>query len=129
MPAAMIEVRRPYSREDEIRIMEAVHGAMMEGLKIPAWDRNIRLLVHESHRFMTPPDKGERYTLISIDLFEGRSVAAKRALYQAIVERLEPLGIPRNDVKVLLRETGRENWGVRGGVPASEVDLGFEVEV
>jgi phenylpyruvate tautomerase PptA (4-oxalocrotonate tautomerase family) len=129
MPAAIIEVRRAYSREEEVQLIEAVHAAMMEGLKIPEWDKNVRLVVHEPHRFTSPPDKGDRYTLISIDLFEGRSIEAKRALYKAVVERLEVLHIPRDHVKVLLRETARENWGVRGGVPASEVDLGFEVNV
>jgi hypothetical protein len=39
------------------------------------------------------------------------------------------LGIPASEVKVLLREIPRENFGVRGGVPASEIDLGFEVNV
>jgi hypothetical protein len=30
---------------------------------------------------------------------------------------------------VLLRESGADNWGIRGGVPASQVDLGFKVDV
>ncbi len=64
-----------------------------------------------------------------IDLFTGRSLDAKKALYQAIVRNLEPFGIPGDQIKVLLREIPAENWGIRGGVPASEVELGFEVNV
>jgi hypothetical protein len=37
--------------------------------------------------------------------------------------------VPRDDVHILLRESPRVNWGMRGGVPASEVELGFSVEV
>ena len=129
MPNATIEVRRRYTREEEAGIIDAVHAAMMEGLKIPEWDKTIRLVVHESHRFPQAPGKGERYTLVDIDLFTGRSLEAKKALYRAIVRNLEPFGIPRDQVKVLLRESPAENWGIRGGVPASEVELGFEVNV
>ena len=129
MPLATIEVRTKYSDKQEVEIINAVHAAMIEGIKIPDWDKNIRLVVYEPHRFATPSGHGERYTLISIDLFVGRSLNAKRALYRAIVEHLAPFGIPANEIKVLLRETTRDNFGVRGGIPASEVDLGFEVNV
>ena len=35
MPNATIEVRRQYTRAEEAGIIDAVHAAMMEGLKIP----------------------------------------------------------------------------------------------
>ena len=126
MPNATIEVRRRYTPEEESGIIDAVHAAMMEGLRIPEADKTVRLVVHEPHRF---PHESERYTLVDVDLFSGRSLEAKARLYRAIVRNLEPFGIPRDQVKVLLRESGAENWGIRGGVPASEVDLGFEVNV
>ena len=66
---------------------------------------------------------------MEIDLFSGRSLAAKKALYRAIVGNLAAFGIPADQIKVLLRESAAENWGIRGGVPASEVDLGFKVDV
>ena len=129
MPNATIEVRRRYTDAEEAGIIDAVHAAMMQGLKIPEWDKTIRLVVHEPHRFPQAPGKDERYTLVDIDLFSGRSLEAKKALYQAIIRNLEPFGIPGDQVKILLRESPAENWGIRGGVPASEVDLGFEVNV
>ena len=126
MPNATIEVRRRYTPEEEAGIIDAVHAAMIEGLRIPQADKTLRLVVHEPHRF---PHESEWYTLVDIDLFVGRSLGAKRALYEAIVRNLEPFGIPGDEVKVLLRESAPENWGIRGGVPASEVELGFEVNV
>jgi phenylpyruvate tautomerase PptA (4-oxalocrotonate tautomerase family) len=62
-------------------------------------------------------------------VYSGRSLDAKRALYRAIVENLEPLGIPRDHVKVVVCESPRENWGISGGRAGSDADLGFEVEV
>ena len=129
MPNVTIEVRKRYTREQEVAIIDAVHAALMEGIKTPDWDKTIRLVVHEPHRFATPPKKDERYTLVDIDLFSGRSLEAKKALYRAVVKHLGKLGIPADHVKILLRESPAQNWGIRGGVPASEVELGFKVDV
>ena len=110
-------------------MIDAIHAAMIEALKIPERDKTIRLVVHEPHRFPAPPGRDNRYTLVDIDLIAGRSLDAKKALYRAIVKNFEPFGIPADHIKVLLRESPAEDWGVRGGVPASEVDLGYEVNV
>jgi phenylpyruvate tautomerase PptA (4-oxalocrotonate tautomerase family) len=62
-------------------------------------------------------------------IFAGRTLEAKRSLYRGIVENLESLGIPRDHVKILLREIPREDWGIRGGQAGSDIDLGFDAEV
>lgn len=131
MPSVLIEVRQQYSVKTEKALMEAVHSALRECFKILPSDRNVRLLVHEPHRFECPPDRKvpEFYTHISIDCFAGRSTDAKRALYKTIVKNLEPFDIPNNHVKIMLREITVENWGIRGGQAACDVDLGFEVNV
>ena len=129
MPTVTIEVRRNYSHQEELQIIDAIHAAMMAGIKTPEWDKNIRLIVHEPHRFTSPPGKSDRYTLVTFDMFSGRSIEAKRALYTAIVQNLSEVGIPPDDVLINLREHPAENWGFRGGKPASEVDLGFKINV
>lgn len=131
MPWALVEVRREWSREEETAIIDAVHGALVAAFKIPAEDKHVRLQVHEPHRFAHPPTltRPEYATLVSVDCFTGRSVEAKRSLYMEIVQRLEPLGIPRDHVSITLRETATENWGIRGGQAACDVDLGFRVTV
>jgi len=131
MPSVMIEVRQQYTRETEQGIMEAVHSALRESFKIKANDRNVRLFVHEPHRFECPPDRErpEFYTHISIDCFAGRSLEAKRNLYRAIVNNLHEFDIPPNHVKIVLREITAENWGIRGGQAACDVELGFKIDV
>ena len=54
---------------------------------------------------------------------------AKRRLYAAMVRNLAALGVPETEVKTVLIEVPPENWGLQGGVPASELDLGFEIRV
>jgi phenylpyruvate tautomerase PptA (4-oxalocrotonate tautomerase family) len=131
MPSVLIEVRRKYEPEDEAALMGAVHHALQYAFKIRPGDRNLRLLVHEPHRFACPPDlaKPEFYTHITIDAFAGRSIEAKRNLYKSIVGNLEPMGIPADHILIVLREGPKENWGIRGGQPASDIDLGFKIEV
>jgi phenylpyruvate tautomerase PptA (4-oxalocrotonate tautomerase family) len=131
MPSVLIEVRKTHAPEQETALMEAVHAALREAFRILPTDRTVRLMVHEPHRFACPPHltKPELYTHVSIDAFAGRSLDAKRALYRAIVENLGSLGIPKDHVKILLRDLPRENWGIRGGQAAIDVELGFKVDV
>lgn len=131
MPSTLIEVRRAYTRAEEAAIIEAVHASLVAAFWIPDEDRYIRLQAYEPHRMLNGLADGEPdgYTRVTIDCFSGRSIEDKRALYREIVERLETLGIPRSLVSILLRESPPENWGISGGRPASDVDLGFDINV
>ncbi len=131
MPAALIEVCRQYAVDEEIAVIDAVHSALVEAFRIPPEDRNIRLIVHEPHRFACSADLTypEYRTIVTIDCFAGRSLDAKRKLYAAIVEQLGTLGIPGDHVSTILHEIDRDNWGLGGGHAASDVDLGFLIDV
>lgn len=131
MPSTIVEVRRRYAPHEEVRILEAVHAALVEGFKIPEEDRCVRLVTYDAHRFLCSPKRTqpERYTVVTVTAFAGRSLDAKRNLYRGIVERLAELGVPPDHVKIILNEVPRENWGLAGGKPASEIDLGFKVDV
>lgn len=129
MPFAKIEARRPRAPEEIQALIEAVYQAQREALRVPEDDRQIRYIEHKPEHFAVPPGKSENYTFVEILLFPGRSVEAKRNLYQGIVSRFGRLGIAPSDVFIILQEPPLENWGIRGGVPASEVDLGFNVKV
>ncbi len=131
VPSSQVEVRRQYSRVDEVGIIDAVHESLVAAFKIPPGDRHVRLVVHEAHRFATAPrlSQPDRYTLVTIDCFAGRSIDAKRSLYQEIVDRLTPFGIPADHVTIVVRDSTTENWGIRGGRAACDVDLGFDIQV
>lgn len=129
MPLAKIEVRRARSPEQVQAIIEAIYLAQREALKLPEGDRQIRYIEHRPEHFHVPPGKTDNYTLVEINMFAGRSIAAKRALYQALVRNLGALGIEASDIIIVLNEIPLENWAVWGSVPASEVDLGFKVDV
>ena len=128
MPNTLIATRAGWIT-DPAAVIDAVQSALRQALKIPEWDRTLRLIEHPASHFAVPPGRGEKFTLVEVDMFAGRSMAAKRALYQAIVRNLGALGVPPLDIKISLLEIAPENWGIRGGLPASEVELGFKVDV
>jgi hypothetical protein len=92
-------------------------------------DRDIVLEVLDASRRIISPKRSDYFTRVEIVLFSGRSLEAKRTLYAALVRNLSALGVPAEQVKTVLIEVPTENWGLRGGVPASEIDLGFEIRV
>jgi len=129
MPDVLIETRAGWLASNKAAVIEAVHAAMVAALQIPQHDRVLRLIEHVPENFAIPPGLSERFTRIEITLFAGRSLDAKRKLYREIVNRLEPFGVPPTAVKIALIEVPLENWGIRGGHAASDIDLGFSVKV
>ncbi|MGH3119275.1 MAG: tautomerase family protein, partial [Gaiellales bacterium] len=112
MPLVQIEVLKGRSLPEKQALFDAVHEALVEALKIPDDDRVQRLIEHESEDFEAP---SEAYTIVRITMFPGRSLSAKRDLYRAIVKNLGQLGVPANDVFIVLQEPPLEDWGIRGG--------------
>lgn len=129
MPVAKIEVCRSREPAEVAALIDAVYQAQREALKVPADDRQIRYIEHRPEHFPVPPGKTANYTLVEFLLFPGRSLAAKRTLYQSIVRRFGELGIAGSDILIVVHEPPLDNWGVRGGRPASEVELGFSLDV
>ena len=118
-----------WARGREMELIEAVQSALLSAIRIPDWDRDIVVDLYDAKRRIVPSGASERYTRIEIALFQGRSMEAKRALYRAIAENVSALGVPSAEIKTSLIEVPPENWGLRGGLPASEIDLGFKVDV
>ena len=129
MPLAKIEVRKSRPVAEVAKLIEAVYQAQREALQVPEGDRQIRYLEHKPEHFAVPPGKTDNYTFVEITLFPGRSLDAKRKLYQSIVKRFGALGIAPSDVFIILNEPPLDNWGIRGGIPASEVEIGYKLNV
>ena len=125
MPSTRIETRKGWLGDRRLELIEAVQRALVAHLKIPESDRSVRLLEYEADSFIGTSEKA---TEIEVTLFTGRSIEAKRNLYKGLVGELAAFGLAPNEIKVMLIEVPRENWGLRG-MPGSEVQLGFKVEV
>ncbi len=130
MPLVKVEIIKGKSFEYKKSILDGIHSALVEAFKIPDHDRNQRLYEIDRENFEFPNTKTEQFTIIELIVFKGRSNEAKKYLYSAIVKNLdESPGIRGEDILIVIHEPPMENWGIRGGKPANEVDLGFEIEV
>jgi len=111
-------------------LLDGVHQALVQALKIPDRDRTQRLYELDADNFENQPGKTDNAALIEITIFKGRSSEAKKELYRAIINILSKNpGIRGEDITIVLNEQPLENWGIRGGKPANEVDIGFKIDV
>ncbi len=113
----------------EIELMEAVQSALVSAFKIPESDRDVVLDLYEESRRLVSHGRSERYTRVEILGIAERSLNAKRVLFKTIVENLQSVGVPKSETRIVLVEPPADSWGVKGGIPASEVDLGFKIDV
>jgi phenylpyruvate tautomerase PptA (4-oxalocrotonate tautomerase family) len=127
MPLVRIDIRKGHSPEYKHAILDGVHAALVEAFKIPEHDRNQILHEHSPEDF---EGRGAAPTVVSITAFAGRSREAKRALFAAIVRNLAASpGIDGNDVLITVNDIPTDNWGIRGGKQASDLDVGFKIDV
>ncbi len=112
-----------WARGKELQLIDAVQASLLESLKIPDWDRDVIVTTFDGDRRIVPTGNSDRFTRIEIILFSGRTIEAKRALYASIANGLSALGVPRAEIKTIMIEMPPQNWGIKGGYPASEVDF------
>ena len=129
MAIARIEVVGGLSSAEKRDRLDAVHGALVVALCVPSDDPTITITEIDPESIIRPGGVGDSYTIVQITMFDGRSAATKKALYQALCASLTGIGIPLCDILIAIVESPTENWGVQGGTPASEVDLGFPVDI
>jgi 4-oxalocrotonate tautomerase family enzyme len=127
MPLVEVNIAKGKDKNHLLQLMNETMNSVQQILQLPEDDRNIRLSEYDADLFqMKAPYK----ILIQIDMFLGRTVETKRKLYKLLVDNLNnKLQIDPKEVFILINEQPRENWGVRGGVAASDIQLDFKVEV
>lgn len=110
-------------------LSDAIHSCVIDALAYPPDKRFHRFFPLERENFVHPPDRSDRYTIIEISMFEGRSADAKRALIRLLFERIrQNLGIDPLDIEITLFESPMQNWGLRGMV-GDEITLPYSVKV
>ncbi|OIP02682.1 MAG: tautomerase family protein [Bacteroidetes bacterium CG2_30_32_10] len=129
MPLIKVEIVKGKTIEYKKKLLDGIHQALVVALKIPVNDRRQRLYELESDHFERT-GRSDDYTIIEITMFKGRSKEAKKLLYAEIVKNITTsININGNDITIVINEQPIENWGIRGGLPANEVDLGFSIIV
>ena len=128
MPSTRIETPAGWIAGRQGEVIAAALRALVEGLRIPPEDRNIRILEYPPEAFPPMPGRGPRFTIIEISMIAGRSIEAKRRLYAALVREFAAFGLDAGEVKLVIHDEPRENWGSNGSL-LSDVELRFKVDV
>lgn len=129
MPLVTVTMIKGKSKGFRKSILDVVHSSLVTAFKIPDHDRNQRIIEIDPDNYEFPSGKTVNYMTIEMTVFPGRSIEAKRTLYKEIVTGLKALDIPSDDILIVLKEPPLQNWGIRGGYPANEVDIGFKLDV
>jgi phenylpyruvate tautomerase PptA (4-oxalocrotonate tautomerase family) len=114
----------------KLELSDLIHSCMMDALQYPVHKRAHRFFPLDVDDFFYPPEPGrtDRYTIIEISMFEGRSIEAKKQLIRLLFDRLNQVGIGGQDLEITIFETPKHNWGFRG-LPGDEHMLNYPVNV
>jgi len=125
MPLVRIEIQRGHTREYKNKLLQAVHDGFITALQIPEDDRHQQLHELDAEDFINP-GKTEKFTVIELTLFPGRSRGMKRAAVSEITRLLgETLDIEPPDVFITINDPPLDNWGLRGQL-ASDMSLDYK---
>lgn len=107
-------------------LSDIIQSCEVEAFQYPKEKRFHRFFPLDKEYFYFPNDRTEKYIIIEISIFEGRSVEAKKKLIGLLFERIQnELEILPNDVEITIFETPKYNWGIRG-LPGDEVGLNYK---
>ena len=114
MPLIHVHVDRDVFDAHNEAIGDAIHEAQIEALDIPADDRFQIFQPHDAGEFKF--DRGyngvdrRRLLVIRVTAVHMYGTDTKRKFFQAVVDRLQPIGIRPEDVLICLTENGVEDW-------------------
>ncbi len=127
MPLVHVHLRAGRSPGEKKAILDGIHAALVEAFRIPDSDRN--QLVHEYAEADFEARHGPGAVFVELVVFPGRTPDAKRKLYAAVAANLTRAGVDPQRTVVVLHEPPLANWGIRGGQAATDVQLGFALDV
>ncbi|PZO35620.1 MAG: tautomerase family protein [Pseudanabaena frigida] len=129
MPQTKIYGHADFIQQNREVLSTTIHSCVVDALNYPPEKKFQRFFPLQSEDFEHPSDRSEKYIIIEILMFAGRSVEAKKSLYRLLFERLqETLDIVPIDIEIILIETPSYNWGIRG-VAGDELNLSYKVNV
>lgn len=112
------------------QLSDVIHHCMQSVLGMPEDKRAQRFIPLSAEDFYYPADRTAAYTVIEINMMEGRTVETKKALIKALFQHIEnQLRIAPIDIEITIKEQPAHCWGFRG-ITGDEVrDLPYKVNV
>ena len=121
MPLVTLTTCKPQSADNKSVVLDAIHAALVS-VGVPAADRFQRVIELSPDNVRIDPGypdvagaRSDNFLLIEILWAVGRSVKVKRGLLADLMARLMAGGIDTEQVMVVFKEVGWENWSFAGG--------------
>lgn len=109
------------------RLSDTLHACMQEVLGMPEDKRAHRFIPMEKDDFYYPGGRSDAYTVIEINMMQGRAEETKKALIKAIFAKCETqLGLAPADVEITIQEQPPHCWGFRG-ITGDEAKLNYSI--
>ena len=111
------------------RLSEVIHGCMQSVLGMPEDKKAHRFIPMDKQDLYCPGGRTDAYTIIEINMMEGRKKETQKALIKELFVQLEKqLGIRPVDVEITIKEQPAHCWGFRG-ITGDEAVLNYNVKV
>ncbi|WP_353980476.1 tautomerase family protein [Salinicola endophyticus] len=121
---------KEYLNPIKAQLSNVIHGCMQDVLGMPAGKRAQRFVPLDSEDFYFPDDRTSAYTVIEINMMQGRSKETQKALIKALFRQIEAeIGISPIDIEITLKEQPAHCWGFRGMTGDEARDLQYSVNV
>lgn len=112
------------------RLSDVIHGCMQSVLGMPEDKRAHRFVPMSREDFYYPGGRTDAYTVIEINMMDGRQAAAQKKLIKALFKKIEDrLSIDPADVEITISEQPPHCWGFRGMTGDEAADLKYRVNV
>ncbi|MDE1497302.1 tautomerase family protein [Xenorhabdus bovienii] len=129
MPIVKIEEATVRSITQKRAIVETIFESLRQVLGVSDEELQSRYQYYNAEDFIAPGNI-PNYLHIEIVMFKGRTLASKKKLYRHIVDSLAKLlSISPTSIVILLREHEADNWAIRGGIVANEIDFGYNISI
>lgn len=110
------------------KLSDVIHGCMQSVLGLPEDKRAQRFIPLDVEDFYYPADRSAAYTVIEINMMEGRTIATQKALIKALFQRIETeVGIAPIDIEITIKEQPAHCWGFRGMTGDEVRDLKYKI--
>jgi hypothetical protein len=111
------------------KLSEILHECIINAFQYPKEKKAHRFIYIEKDSFLFFEGRTNKHTIIELNMFEGRTIEAKKKFYKLLFDRFEnELGIIPMDLEITIFETPMHNWGIRGK-SGDELILNYKVEV
>lgn len=113
----------------KVQLSSVIHESMKKILGMPEDKRAHRFIPLDKENFYYPGGRSDAYTVIEINMMQGREKDTQKALIKDLFMNIEKeLKISPVDVEITIKEQPPHCWGFRG-ITGDEAKLNYRVNV